>query len=64
MKPTIEILVSPAGDITIEGHGFKGADCQKATHFVENALGLVNTRQKKPEYHQPQARSLKQSLGS
>jgi hypothetical protein len=64
MKPTIEITVSPTGDISIEGQGFKGADCEKATRFLEEALGVVNTKVKKPEYHQPQTRTQKQRLGT
>ena len=64
MKPTIEINVSPTGDISIEGQGFKGADCEQATRFLEAALGLLQHRIKKPEYHQTQARTQKQRLGS
>ena len=52
MKPTIEIIVSPTGEIQIDAVGFKGADCEKATRFLEEALGVVNRRVKKPEYHQ------------
>jgi hypothetical protein len=63
MKPTIEIVVAPTGEVLIEGVGFKGTDCEKATRFLEVALGVVNSKAKKPEYHQ-QARSiLQQQLG-
>jgi hypothetical protein len=51
-KRSIEVTVSPIGDITIDAVGFKGADCEKATRFLEEALGIVGARQKKPEYHQ------------
>ena len=63
MKPTIEIVVSPIGDILIEGVGFKGADCEKATRFLEVALGVVNSKAKKPEFHQPARSMLQQQLG-
>jgi len=36
---TIEVTVSPRGDILIDAVGFKGADCEKATRFLEEALG-------------------------
>ncbi len=51
IQRSIEILVSPAGDISIDAVGFKGADCEKATRFLEQALGLIKGRVKKPEYH-------------
>lgn len=50
-KPTIEVIVSPAGDISINAIGFKGADCEKATQALEEALGVVKDRVKKPEYY-------------
>lgn len=52
MAKTIEVIVSTGGEIKIDAVGFKGADCEKATAFLENALGTVKGRQKKPEYHQ------------
>ncbi len=64
MKPTIEIVVSTTGEFTIEGIGFKGPGCEKATKFLEEALGVVNSKVKKPEFHQ-QARSTQtQQLGT
>ena len=50
MKRTIEIIVSPRGDISIDAVGFKGLDCEKATRALEEALGVVQQRSKKPEY--------------
>ena len=63
MKPTIEIIVSPTGDFTIEGIGFKGAGCEKATKFLEEALGVVNSKVKKPEFHQQAVVQQQQQLG-
>lgn len=64
MKPTIEIIVSPTGEFTIEGVGFKGAGCEKATKFLEEALGKVEQRRKKPEFHQQAVSSQQQQLGT
>ena len=64
MKPTVEIFVSPTGDFTIEGVGFKGAGCEKATKFLEEALGVVNSKVKKPEFHQQAGVHQQQRLGS
>jgi uncharacterized glyoxalase superfamily protein PhnB len=63
---TIEVSVGPTGEITIEAIAFQGADCEKATRFLEEALGAVITRTKKPEYHQRSKRGqgTQQKLGS
>ena len=63
MKPTIEIIVSTTGEFTIEGVGFKGAGCEKATKFLEEALGQVEQRRKKPEFHQQAVVHKQQQLG-
>ena len=52
MKRTIEIIVGPQGEIKIDAIGFKGPDCDQATKFLEEALGKVERKVKKPEYHQ------------
>jgi len=62
MKPTIEVVVSPQGDIVIEAVGFKGADCEAATKFLEEALGVLKARDRKPEYHQASTRAAQQHL--
>jgi hypothetical protein len=64
MKRTIEVTVSPRGEILIDAVGFKGADCEKATRFLEEALGVVGSKQKKPEYHQRSSVRTQQKLGS
>ena len=63
MKPTIQILVSPTGEFTIEGIGFKGSDCEQATKFLEQALGSVAQRRKKPEFQQQARTTPQQTLG-
>ena len=63
MKRTIEIIVSPIGDISIDAVGFKGPDCEKATQFLEEALGVVGQKTKKPEYHQRSTRVSLQRVG-
>ncbi|MDD2708128.1 MAG: DUF2997 domain-containing protein [Verrucomicrobiae bacterium] len=50
MNRTIKITVSPTGEIAIEALNFKGADCEKATSYLEKALGVIGKRVKKPEY--------------
>ncbi len=63
IKRTIEIIVSPTGDITINAIGFQGADCEKATQALEQALGVVGQKVKKPEYYARTTTRNQQRLG-
>lgn len=62
MKPTIEVLISPTGEVVIEAVGFKGADCEQATRFLEEALGVLTNKSRKPEYHQDSTQGAQQHL--
>ena len=64
MKQTIEVIIAPDGAIQIDAVGFKGADCEHATRFLEDALGCVTQKQKKPEYHQRTKSKHQQRIGS
>lgn len=50
MNKAIEVVVAPTGEIQIDAVGFKGPDCEQATRFLEEALGTVSQRKRKPEY--------------
>ena len=60
---TIQVIVSPTGELKIDAVGFQGADCEKATAFLEQALGRVSGKQKKPEYHSRARAQRKQQVG-
>ena len=63
MNRTIEIIIGTTGEIQIDAVGFKGPDCEKATQFLEEALGVVGQKVKKPEYHQRSTSRNQQKLG-
>ena len=63
MKRSIEVIVQPDGQIAIEAMGFAGADCEKATAFLEEALGVATDRRKKPEYHKRVTNRPRQQVG-
>lgn len=46
----IIIDVNPDGSITIEAENFVGADCEKATRAIRDALGKTTSVTKKSEY--------------
>lgn len=52
MPKSIEIEFAENGDVKIEAVGFKGKGCEAATKAIEEALGNVKDRKKKPEYNQ------------
>ena len=64
MNRSIEIIIAPDGGLTIDAVGFKGADCDQATKFLEQALGVAREKQRKPEYHQATRRQNQQTLGT
>lgn len=51
MSRSIEVIVESDGSLKIDAIGFHGADCIKATEFLECSLGGVSNRRHKPEYN-------------
>jgi len=49
---TIELLISPAGEVVVQTKGFVGASCQDASRFLEQALGEKTNEQKTAEFYQ------------
>ena len=50
-KQSIQVTVQPDGAVQVEALGFTGADCESATRFLEEALGIPAKRSRKPEYY-------------
>jgi hypothetical protein len=48
---TIEIIVSPTGQVTVQTKGFSGAGCQEASRFLEQALGARLSDERTAEYY-------------
>jgi hypothetical protein len=61
---TIEVIIAPTGQLTINAAGFSGTDCEKATAFLEQALGVLATKQRKPEWHRRNQRANLQKAGT
>ena len=60
----IHVRVSPNGDITVEAQGFTGNGCEAATKAIEQALGKVRERTRKPDFwRQSQRGRNQQQLG-
>ena len=64
MKRFIEVIIAPGGGISIDAIGFKGADCDQATKFLEEALGKTTQKRRKPEYQVRNKQQRQQRLGS
>ena len=54
MSRTIEIIVSPKGESTIQTKGFAGSACRNASKELEMALGRRVGEQLTAEFHQVQ----------
>ena len=50
---TIEIIVSTAGEATVQTKGYSGSACRDASRFIEQALGERAGEQLTAEFHQP-----------
>jgi hypothetical protein len=62
MKTTIEIIISPTGQTTVQTKGFTGVSCQDASRFVEQALGQRTGEQLTADFHrQAENEPLRQS---
>ena len=60
---SIDVIVHPDGSLKIDAVGFQGADCEKATRFLEEALGQATSRQRKPEFLSHRTVSRQQRIG-
>jgi hypothetical protein len=49
---TIEIIVSPKGETTVQTKGFAGSSCREASKFIEQALGQRTGERLTAEFHQ------------
>jgi hypothetical protein len=52
MPRIIEIIVSPVGETTIQTRGYVGSECQQASKWLENALGITTAEHKTAEFYQ------------
>ena len=51
MSKQITVDFAEDGSIKIEGHGFKGVECDKAMAEIEKSLGTQTSRKNKAEFH-------------
>ena len=51
MTKTIEVIVSPRGETTVQTRGFTGPACLEAARRLEQSLGVITTEQKTAEFY-------------
>ena len=49
---TIEIIVSPKGETSVQTKGFAGGECRQASELIEKALGQRTNETLTAEFHQ------------
>ena len=52
MKKTIEIIVTPSGETTLQTTGLTGPSCRDASKFLEAALGQQTGERLTSEFYQ------------
>jgi beta-lactam-binding protein with PASTA domain len=52
MPKSIVVIVSPKGETTIQTKGYVGSECQQASKWLEQALGVITSDQKTSEFYQ------------
>jgi hypothetical protein len=52
---TIEVIVSPQGEVNVQTKGFAGSSCREASQFIEQSLGQRMDEQLSAEFHQQAA---------
>jgi len=50
-KEQIDVWINTDGDITINAVGYTGSDCEDATRFLEEGLGLIGRKQRTRDYY-------------
>ena len=63
-KRSIEVIVNVDGSLVVDAVGFKGPECDKATRFLEEALGQIASKQRKPTYNERNQTKHQQRIGS
>lgn len=51
MPRIIEVIVSPAGETSIQTKGYTGSDCFQASRFLEEALGVKTADKPTSEFY-------------
>jgi Protein of unknown function (DUF2997) len=59
---SIEILINPQGEVTLQTKGYAGSSCKAATKALEEALGLKGREKLTAEFYQAQNTSSRQQL--
>ena len=49
---TIEIIIKPDGQTSVQTKGFAGPACRDASRFIEQALGNATAEQLTAEFHE------------
>ena len=62
MSQRIVIKVAPNGETEVRTEGFTGSSCQKASQFIERALGQKQTEQLTQDYFKTSIDSGNQQL--
>ena len=61
---TIDIIVAPNGQTSVQTKGFTGAECRQASEFIETALGRRTGEQLTNEFYAQDAQQQRLQEGT
>lgn len=61
-RKQIDFTIDEEGNVSIQVKGVAGAECEKLTREIEEALGVVSDRSRTSEYYIPTATTEKITL--
>ncbi len=59
MPRIIEVIVSPTGEATVQTKGYADGECQQASKYLEQALGITTSDHKTAEFYQAEQQQQK-----
>ena len=48
---SVDVIISPQGDVKVEAQGYSGSSCTEATKFITEALGKQVSEEKTADYY-------------
>ncbi len=55
-KVELEIIIDENGEVLVDVKGMKGKKCEEISNYIEEALGEIKSKKKKPEYYEEEVK--------
>lgn len=55
-KVELEIIIDEDGEVQVDIKGMKGKKCEEISKYIEEILGEIKNKKKKPEYYEEEVK--------